>query len=608
MKRGLGLAFAASLAFGAGALVAQDLSGPVAFVPIIPCRQVDTRQATGGPGGPVTTAVMTLQVTGAAYPGVLAGANPCSATNGAPTGSVALALNLTMAGVAGPTDLRSAPQGTPPTSSIMNSSGSNIANSISLPVNTSNGQIDVKSGGANFNLIIDVFGYYTVTQHSGNSGFAVTVDNVFRGAAVFYNANSYCVSDTGSSCGLWVRSDSVNTNSSALTAFAWLYGAGVYAVGFDPAWNDPVYTTGTSAALVASSNNSDAIVSYATGGDAYAGFVAANGRSGAYGQAQTAGSWGIVGANVAAFNGSVGSLGNPATPAFCMLGVCYSTTYGVYGTGYDQYDGGTNTYYSGTGVQGVNASAGGVGVLGSGGVGVYGFAGNATSDGVQGWAQCYTCGYYGLYANGDIGRSGAYLSPEPHPTDPSKEIQFVTLEGPEAVTYFRGKGQILNGFGTIQIPESFRYKTDPDSVTVVATPVGSPAMLVVMHEGLDNIVIQGSADVAFNYVVNGVRRGYKDFNPITSNTDFRPSNPGDDSFQNLPAEDIARMKANGILKADGSVNMDTVHNLGWDKQPGWGHASANQMRAAAANMPQHPTGVAAPTQPPKSTGSTGSGQ
>jgi hypothetical protein len=508
-----------------------------------------------------------------------------------------------MAGVAGLADLRAAPQGTPPTSSIMNSSGSNIANSINLPVNSINGQIDVKSGGANFNLIIDVFGYYTIFQRSGNLGFAIFVDNG-TGAGYFYNVNNSCTSASGSSCGLWVRSDSVNANSSALTAFAYNAGAGVYAVGFDPSTNDPV---NNNAALVASSDNFDAIISYSSNGDAYAGFVAVDGRSGAYGQAQTANSWGIVGANVATFNGSSGSLGNPASTPFCIFGSCFSNTYGVFGNGYDAYDAGTNTFYTGVGVEGYNPGSGGMGILGDGGTGVYGFAGNATSDGVYGGAQCTACGYYGVYASGDIGRSGAYLSPEPHPTDPSKEIRFVTLEGPEAGTFFRGKGQIVNGFGTIQVPEAFRYKTDPDSVTVVATPVGSPAMLVVMHEGLDNIVIKGSADVAFNYVVNGVRKGYTDFNPIGSNTDFRPSNPGDDSFQYLPAEDIARMKANGILKADGSVNMDTVHNLGWDKQPGWGHASANQKRAAAANVPQHPTGVAVPTHPPKNPSSPGAG-
>jgi hypothetical protein len=37
VKRGLGLAFAASLAFGTGALVAQDIGGPQIFEPITLC-------------------------------------------------------------------------------------------------------------------------------------------------------------------------------------------------------------------------------------------------------------------------------------------------------------------------------------------------------------------------------------------------------------------------------------------------------------------------------------------------------------------------------------------------------------------------------------------
>jgi hypothetical protein len=112
--------------------------------------------------------------------------------------------------------------------------------------------------------------------------------------------------------------------------------------------------------------------------------------------------------------------------------------------------------------------------------------------------------------------------------------------------------------------------TAEKGLTVVVTPVGGLAVLAAVHQGLDRIVIQGSSDVEFNYIVNGVRKAFDDFEPVTANRDFVPRSAEDDRFtKGLPAESLRRLNTNGILNADGTINLETAHRLGWDRQEGW---------------------------------------
>jgi hypothetical protein len=175
-----------------------------------------------------------------------------------------------------------------------------------------------------------------------------------------------------------------------------------------------------------------------------------------------------------------------------------------------------------------------------------------------------------LVVNGNFSVAGSKSFVAPHPTDPGKEIRFVCLEGPESGTYFRGTGKIVGGFAEIAIPESFRLSTSSDGLTVVATPVGDLAVLAAVRVGLDKIVIRGSSDVAFSYIVNGVRKGFENFQAVAENTHFIPRSPSDPGFgAGLNDEAVRRLKANGVLNADGSINLETARRLGWDRQPGW---------------------------------------
>ncbi|HEY0556730.1 MAG TPA: hypothetical protein VGG20_20910 [Thermoanaerobaculia bacterium] len=222
----------------------------------------------------------------------------------------------------------------------------------------------------------------------------------------------------------------------------------------------------------------------------------------------------------------------------------------------------------------LGASLSNDGVVGYTSVGVAGVAGYNTVSGfcpatsaVDGMLGVRRSGVsWGVFADGDIGATGTKSFIEPHPTDPTKEIRYVSLEGPEAGTYFRGTGRTHKGFATIEVPDSFRMVTAERGLTVVVTPVGELAQVAAISKGLDKIVIQSSKDVTFDYVVNGVRKAFQDFQPIAENDDFVPEGPDDSRFFTLPAESQRRLVATGIYTADGRVNLDKAKELGWDRQ------------------------------------------
>jgi hypothetical protein len=93
---------------------------------------------------------------------------------------------------------------------------------------------------------------------------------------------------------------------------------------------------------------------------------------------------------------------------------------------------------------------------------------------------------------------------DPHPTDASKIIRYVSLEGPESGTYFRGKARFQGGLATIEVPEDFRMVTDSDGLSIQVTPIGQMSTVAVLRIGLDQIVVQGSRDVKFLPLLNGV--------------------------------------------------------------------------------------------------------
>jgi hypothetical protein len=224
--------------------------------------------------------------------------------------------------------------------------------------------------------------------------------------------------------------------------------------------------------------------------------------------------------------------------------------------------------FTSAGVRGETAGAG-YGVLGlssGGGNGVAGFVVDpVTTNGLSG-------GYLGLsptvgifFFNGLAG-TGTKSFVEPHPTDASKAIKFVSLEGNEAGTYFRGRGRFQNGIATVEVPEDFRMTTSPEGLSIQVTPIGQMATVAVQSIGLDRIVVRGSRNVEFFYMVNGVRRAYPHVETIVPNEKFFvPASAEARIPAYLSPDETQRLIDNGTYTPQGQVNTETARRLGWDR-------------------------------------------
>jgi len=117
---------------------------------------------------------------------------------------------------------------------------------------------------------------------------------------------------------------------------------------------------------------------------------------------------------------------------------------------------------------------------------------------------------------GDIHKTGTVSFVQPHPTDPTKEIVYVSLEGPEAGTYIRGTAQLVNGEAVINLPEHFSLVTNDEGLTVQLTPVGEWLQLYVVEKGTQRIIVRevNGKNGQFDYLVQGVRKGYENHQVI----------------------------------------------------------------------------------------------
>jgi hypothetical protein len=97
------------------------------------------------------------------------------------------------------------------------------------------------------------------------------------------------------------------------------------------------------------------------------------------------------------------------------------------------------------------------------------------------------------------------------PADDQKALYYTALEGPEAGTYYRGTAKTVNGEVVIELPGYFSRLTENERMTVQLTPVGAPGQLYVASKSAEKLVIKvanGTTDLEFDYLVQGVRKGY----------------------------------------------------------------------------------------------------
>jgi hypothetical protein len=131
--------------------------------------------------------------------------------------------------------------------------------------------------------------------------------------------------------------------------------------------------------------------------------------------------------------------------------------------------------------------------------------------------------YGNLTVYGDFLVSGGTKSfVQEDPSDPSKAIVYACLEGPESGTYLRGSTRLVDGRATIELPDHFAKVTSQEGLTVHLTPVGQWLQLYVVEKSPSRIVVAGTdhAEGAFDYLIQGVRRGYEDYQVVRSRDDI----------------------------------------------------------------------------------------
>jgi hypothetical protein len=146
------------------------------------------------------------------------------------------------------------------------------------------------------------------------------------------------------------------------------------------------------------------------------------------------------------------------------------------------------------------------------------------SIGVYGYSEKSYAGFFegpagmGIYVDGNISKTGSVSFVEDHPTDPTKEIVYVCLEGGETGTYTRGSAQLIDGEAVVQLPEHFSVVTSSGGLTVQVTPTSDCKGLYVISKSPTEFVVKelngGTSDATFDYFVNGIRKGYEEFQPI----------------------------------------------------------------------------------------------
>jgi len=123
--------------------------------------------------------------------------------------------------------------------------------------------------------------------------------------------------------------------------------------------------------------------------------------------------------------------------------------------------------------------------------------------------------------NGSLQVTGTKNFIQDHPTDLTKQIVYVCLEGGEAGTYQRGSGQLVNGVAEIALPEHFSLVTNSDEgLTAIVSPRGNCNGLYVEQITTSKIVVRelnnGTSNVCFDFIVNGIRIGYENHEVIQS--------------------------------------------------------------------------------------------
>jgi hypothetical protein len=464
-----------------------DVTNPLPFIAVSPCRIVDTRGANGAFGGPILAAGATRNF---ALPN-----GPCT---GIPLSAGAYSLNITVTQAAGSGFILIYPQGgTQPLVSTLNyTAGQTIANAAVVPAGTPNGGVSVVAGAAGTHLIIDINGYYADNPGTLADYFRFT-NNSPNYAIFAQNSSGTCQGPCG------IRADVLSTLAS-----------GAYAIyGFESG------NTGAHRGVFGQ------VTSTSTG---------------------AAGVWGLSGlATTGAGNYGAAAVRGDSVGAIGLLGV--STLHGARGVLVD-------------------------------------VSGTLQADGYLGYSGPPV---YALYGTGNFAVTGSKAFVDPHPERADQVIRYIAMEGPRSYTHITGRARARSGFVQIPIPEDFRLVTDSEDLNAQCTPHGELATCAIVKLDLNSAVFRVSKDVEVSWSVTGIRRTFKDLQPIGEGTEFMPLSPDARMPEAYSPAQRAILVQNGTYNEDGTVNMETAQRMGWtaiwQKRSEDARAAAEKAREASGH-------------------------
>ncbi len=487
-----------------GLHTAGDIAGPEPFIPIAPCRQYNSLSAT-----PL------LQATNRAV--TLTGA-PC----GIPATAKAVAVNITIFNINGAAGngVLKVDTVSPPVTAWINypPTEQQRGNAGVVSLNVS-GQIwvQVAQGAGQIDFVVDTNGYFGSSPATSQDWFEV--DNNSSTFTIFgNNSSTTCSQDCGvvgqTASGWAVYGLSFND----VGVYGSSFGSGIGVAGVWGSSTDAIGTYGHS-------TNTNGMWADSTTFDALAAF---GGRDGTFSQGARNG---VVGVSTGTTLPVYGAIGQGMSSSSSAAGIFGTTNQAVANAGYFTNTGAGTITYIGTQILGTNYD-----IFGSGRI-----QGNSLNI---------------------IGAPKNFVAP--HPLDPSKEIVYASVEAPTVDVYFRGTGTLSNGYAHIEVPDHFRFTAREGTYMTTLTPVGRPIGLSVESEGPEGIVVRGSGNASFHYVVYAERAEIVGYEPVQKNVTFTPEAMEKIQLLNaLPESTKALLVKNGTLNPDGSYNLETAGAMGW---------------------------------------------
>ena len=186
-----------------------------------------------------------------------------------------------------------------------------------------------------------------------------------------------------------------------------------------------------------------------------------------------------------------------------------------------------------------------------------------------------------VVVNGNLSVSGTLSAGskpfvQPHPTDPSKEVMYIAMEGPESTIFLRGTTNLIDGKAAIETPEYFRIVAGDEGITVQFTPRSSKSKgLAAVEVNRNSITIEelmdGTGTYEFDYFITAKRAGFEKHEPIQANKHFSANMKTRDEFEKpySKTDDMTILVmrnlliSNGILTEEGTLNMEMARRLGW---------------------------------------------